>query len=303
MLELRQLRMVREIASSRSITKAASNLFLTQSAVSQQLKSLEEQLGVSLFSRENKTMVINAFGLKLLETESIVEAQLKRLDLDIRAMKQGFRYSLTFSTECYTSYYWISAFLNSLEQEVKSSLNIIVQSEYTRDPLPPLIAGHLDFAIVTTRQETPQLQYLTLFDDELVAICPERHWWKTKKTVAPKDFADEHFIEYNTDRKNLDAYRCFFNPAGKFPRVSTKIELTEAIIQMVKAGLGVAIMSKWVVLPILRDGGLRTLRLNKGGVYRRWYLCCRSGLPAEKKAMIQTLGSRLKKFLKAGFQH
>lgn len=181
-------------------------------------------------------------------------------------MKAGFKHSLTFSTECYTSYYWISTFLNSLDTATKSTFKLVVQSEFTRDPLPPLQAGQLDFAIVTSKEDSPHLEYITLFDDELVAICAERHWWRSKKDVSPSDLAEEHFIEYNTDKKNLDAYKCFFNPVRKFPRFSTRIELTEAIIQMVKADLGVSILSKWVVMPMMKDGGLRTLRLNKKGV-------------------------------------
>ncbi len=228
MIEIRDLHLVREIAREGILTKAARNMSLTQSAVSQRLKMIEEKMGLALFSRDRKVMSITPFGKKFLKTADIIDAQLKKLQWESTLAKKGYKETLTFSTECYTTYHWLSNFINALDESVKQRFEPVALSEYTRNPIPFVISGQLDFAVVTSTGE-PSLHYVKLFEDELVAICSVRHAWSSAKTLKAHDFINENFFEYNTDGKNLDAYKLFFDKAFTRPRWTTKIDLTEAM--------------------------------------------------------------------------
>ncbi len=300
MIEIRDLLMVREIADVGNLTKAAHNLSLTQSAVSQRLKMIESRLGLTLFSRDHKAMTLTPTGRKVLETTEIIEAQIKRLEWEINLSKKNYRETLTFSTECYTSYHWLSDFIGSLDESTRQRFEPIVLSHCTRNPIPSLLSGQLDFAVVTGKN-VPGLNYATLFDDELVAISSSKHRWRSLKELSPNDFAGENLFEYNTERKNLDAYKLFFDIESIYPKWTTKIELTEAIIQLVKADMGVAILSKWAILPYIKDHRLKFFRLTAKGVYRKWYLCYRLDLNKEKASLINSFAPKLRFFLKDSY--
>src|SRR5262245_50180696 len=106
-LETRHLKLIVAITEERSVTKAGERLCLTQSALSHQLRDIEEKLGTPLFTRVNKRMVLTPAGERLLRSARLVLDELQRTEAEIARLAAGDYGVLRISTECYTGYHWL----------------------------------------------------------------------------------------------------------------------------------------------------------------------------------------------------
>jgi LysR family transcriptional regulator for metE and metH len=112
-IEVRHLRLIQSIAEEGSVTNAGKRLYLSQSALSHQLRDVEEKLGVSLFTRLNKRMILTPAGERLLGAARKILDELKRVEEDIEHIALDREGSLRISTECYTCYHWLPSILKS----------------------------------------------------------------------------------------------------------------------------------------------------------------------------------------------
>src|SRR5262245_20245167 len=114
-MEIRHLRLIKSVVEEGSITKAISKLYLTQSALSHQLREAEEQLGTKIFHRINKKMVLTKAGEKLYETAKEVLIKLADIESHIKKLVHGEAGEIRISTECYTSYYWLPSLMREFQ--------------------------------------------------------------------------------------------------------------------------------------------------------------------------------------------
>jgi len=268
-LEIRHLKLIRAIAQEGSVTKAGTRLHLTQSALSHQLRDAEEKLGVPLFTRLNKRMILTPAGQRLLTSADTVLGEIKRAEEDIRQIALSGEGILRLSTQCYTCYHWLPSMLKLYQQKFPR-VEVQIMVEATRRPLDALLDGKLDLAIVHATPRNPRLVYKPLFEDELVAIMRPDHPFASRPFVKAQDFADEHLIVYAMPKEENMIFRKFLMPAGVTPRRVSQVQLTEAVIEMVKAGLGVSVMARWAVAPQIASGALAAVPLLSRGFHRQW---------------------------------
>jgi LysR family transcriptional regulator, regulator for metE and metH len=267
-LEIRHLRLVAAIAETGSVTRAGNCLHLTQSALSHQLRDAEEQLGAALFERKSRKMTLTAAGERLLQSARTVIAELESAQREIEKRGAATRGLIRLSTECYTVYHWLPARLKLFQQEFPSvEFQLVVEA--TDDPFQALLEGKLDLAVVCTRIRNRKIRYTPLFDDEMVVIVPPGHRLDGKKCVEPQDFADENLVIY-PPKEDSSLLNEFLVPAGVWPRRIQEVMLTEAIIEMVRGGLGVAVLARWAVAPQLASGAVLGLSLTPRGYHRTW---------------------------------
>lgn len=268
-LEIRHLKLIKAIAQEGSVTKAGSRLHLTQSALSHQLRDVEEKLDVALFTRLNKRMILTPAGERLLTSAETVLGELKRAEEDIRQIARRGEGILRLSTQCYTCYHWLPSMLRLFQQKFpRTEVQIMVEA--TRRPLEALLDGKLDLAIVSSPVRNSKLVYKPLFQDELVAIMKPEHPLASRPFLKAQDFADEHLIVYAMPKEENLIFQKFLTPAGISPRHVSQVQLTEAIIEMVRAGLGISVMARWAVAPQLASGALRAVPLTGKGLHRQW---------------------------------
>ena len=268
-LEIRHLKLIKAVAQEGSVTKAGRRLHLTQSALSHQLRDAEEKLGTPLFTRLNKRMILTPAGERLLSSADTVLGEIKRAEEDIRQIALSREGILRLSTQCYTCYHWLPSLLKLFQQKYpRTEVQIMVEA--TRRPIEALLDGKLDLAIVSSPVRNSKLAYKPLFQDELVAIIKPDHPLASRPFLRPQDFLDEHLIVYSMPREENMIFQKFLMPAGISPRRVSQVQLTEAIIEMVKAGLGISVMARWAVAPQLADGTLCAVRLTSKGVHRQW---------------------------------
>jgi LysR family transcriptional regulator for metE and metH len=150
-------------------------------------------------------------------------------------------------------------------------VEVQVVAEATRRPIEALLAGKIDVGIVSNVVPDDRIDFVPLFGDEVVLIMPPSHRLAMRSHVTAQDFVDEHLLVYTEPRIDNSIFRRVLDPAGVVPRRVSAIQLTEAIVEMVKAGLGVAALARWAVEPYVRAGSLVGVRVTPEGLHRTWH--------------------------------
>lgn len=285
--------MVAAVAASGSVTRAAEELHRTQSAVSHQLRTIEERLGTALFLRLGKRMVVTAAGERVLATARRILEDLRTTEEDVRRLGAHEAGVLRVCAQCNTGYHWLPPLLEIFRRrhpEIEVSLAV----ECTLRPVDALLEGKLDLAIVTQPIRHHHLRLRPLFEDEHAAIVAPDHRFANRPFVRPEDLATERLLLYSSSPDDSFTIQRILRPAGMVPQRVSFVMLTEAILEMVKAHLGISVMQTWAIEPALRAGDVRAIPITAGGIRRQWYAATlqAAGTVAHVDAFIDLLARR-----------
>jgi LysR family transcriptional regulator for metE and metH len=295
-LDLRHLRLVSAVAESGGQTRAARRLNLTQSALSHQLRELESRIGSPLFIRASRRMVLTPVGERILASARRVLHEVETLERDLTTeTTSGGAGVVRLATECYTCYHWLPGVVTAFRQEWPK-VDVRIVAEATADPIRALLDGALDLAIVAGDVDERRLGCTSLFEDEQVVVMAPGHPFAARDFITPEDLRNEHLILYTTHSSESSVLREVLRPAGVEPRQLTRVQLTEAIVELVKAGLGLSVLARWAIAPQLRDRSLVGVPLTAGGFHRRWWAVTRphETAPAYQQSLLDLLGRHLR---------
>ena len=252
-LELRHLETLMALAECGSLSKAAARLFLTQSALSHQLKALESHYGTALVEKNVRPLRFTAIGQRLLTLARTVLPAVADAGRDVARLAQGHAGPLRIAVQCHNCFDWLMPAMDayrSLWPEVE--LDII--SGFVIDPLPLLERGEAELAIIHDAHSPRQnVTFSPLFRYESVALMSPRHRLAAKPWLEAADFAAETLITYPVPDEMLDVMKHCLIPAGIDPKRRTA-ELTVAILQLVASGRGIAALPSWTVGNYLERG-------------------------------------------------
>ncbi len=270
-LGLQHLKLVRAIVREGGITRAAARLHLTQPALSHQLKDAEERLGTRLFLRQGRRLVPTAAGDRLVRAAEAMLIELGAAEDEIRGLGRGQEGLIRVSTECYTTYHWLPAALKDFELRFPAvAVEIVVEA--TRRPLAALLEGRLEVAIVSRPSRNRDVLCRKLFDDEMVVVVAPGHRLARERFIRPEEIARETLLLYAIPVEQSDLFQRVLIPAGISPARLVRVELTEAILELVRAGQGIAVLARWSVVPDLLAGRLVGRPLGPRGLRRSWYV-------------------------------
>ena len=276
MLELRHYQLVVAAAEEGTLVAAGRRLHLTPSALSHQLRQAEELLGTTLFQRRHRRLLLTAAGERFLDSARKVLAEIDRAEAGAR--RGEGEQLIRLSTGCYTVYGWLGRALVRFA-DTHPDVEVRVVLEATQRPLEALLDGSLDLALTSTEPSHPRLVDIPLFRDELVLVVPVGHRLAERGSVRPEDLATERLLTYDAPREELDVFGKFLWPGGVEPLRTQRVPLTEAMVELVAAGVGVTALATWALKP--NDAKVRTLKLGPRGVQRVWravHLRTRAGL-------------------------
>jgi len=288
-LEIRDFRLVVAITELGTLTRAGHQLNLTQSALSHQLADLERRLGASLFERSGRRMIPNRLGSRLASHGKELLQRLGDVERDVFDAASRREAVLRIATECYTCYHWLPPVLHEFRQ-LHPTVEVEVVPSATARPLAALIAGKLDLSIVSTVSRDRRIAFTPLFEDELLLITATDHRLAGRRSVDPAELRRERVLLYSKPDES-SVYRRVLAPAGVSPRQVTPIQLTEAMIELVRSSMGVGILARWAVQRELDAGGLHAASLGPDGVRRRWRAATRAAgtTPAYLSAFVEYL--------------
>lgn len=269
MLERRHLALMDAIADTGTVTAAAARLHLTQSALSHQLRDAESRLGARLFDRVGRRMRLTPAGERLLGAARPILENLAKTEREIQRDAAGRIGPLRLTTQCHTVYHWLPSRLR-IFQRTHPDVDVQVVAGATDEPVPWLLDGRIDLAIVSRMERDARLVMRSLWSDELVVVMHPRHPMARRPWIDARDFADQHLFVYSLPPESNQVFREILIPAGVTPRRVSHIQLTEALIEMVKADMGVTVLQRWSVAPQLERGELVARPLTRAGRLRRW---------------------------------
>ncbi len=275
-LEVRHLLMLQAITETGSVTRAAERLAVTQSALTHRIREAERRLGVALFKRVGRRVFLTPAGERLQGTAVRVIDELQRAEDELRVPSGQAREVVRLGQGTYSRFHWLPELVNVLAR-TEPDLEIDLVARATHQPLVALQEGAADAVIVQgERRETGRFRWLRLQPDQLVAIMAPTHALAHKPYLVAEDFADERYITYSLTPEPGFEWQQVMRPANVRPRRLSLVQVPEAIIDLVRAGFGVSVLSSWFVEPEVEDGTLVAKPVTRDGITLNWWLAIRA---------------------------
>lgn len=275
MVEVRHLKTLTALRDAGSLVEAAERVHLTQSALSHQIKDLEERLNCSLFIRKTKPITFTSAGKRMLALADELLPMIRNAERDIARLAGGETGRLNICIECHSCFDWLMPTIDHFRQnwpEVEMDLS----TGFSFLPLPALIRGDLDLVVTSDPDPRPGITYLPLFSYESVLVMSKQHPLTRKKQIHPDDLREETLITYPIDHGRLDVFTRFFDPAGKEPAHTRTSELTVMILQLVASGRGVSALPNWAIHEYLEKDYIASRPLGEKGLWCTLYAAVRT---------------------------
>lgn len=273
-LEFRHLRTIRAVHEMGGLARAAEVLNITQSALSHQIKGLEEQIGVELFARRAKPMRLSAAGQRLLRLAERILPEIEHLEEEFRALKSGRTGRLHIAIECHACFEWLLPVLEQF-RHAWPAVDVDIRPGLAFAALPALDREEIDLVVTSDPEQIPGVSFVPLFDYEPVFVAAAQHPLAAKPFVEAGDFRDETLITYPVERARLDIFKLLLTPAGVEPRAIRQVELTAVILLLVASNRGVAVLPDWVLRGLRLHSDYVTRPVTAAGLTRRLFAAVR----------------------------
>jgi LysR family transcriptional regulator for metE and metH len=268
-LELRHLQTLLALVETGTLSRAAARLYLTQSAISHQIKQLEEHYGVSLFERKSQPLRLSPAGQRLHTLAETVTKLVGEAERDIARIAQGEAGQLRIAVECHTCFDWLMPAMDQF-REHWPEIELDLVSGFHTDPLALLLENRAELVVVSEPQPRKGVVFHPLFSFEIVGLVSRQHAFASKAFLKPEDFAEETLISYPVPEDMLDIVRKVLKPVGIEPKRRTA-ELTVAILQLVASRRGIAALPNWTVQSYLERDYVLGKPIGKKGLWSALY--------------------------------
>ena len=245
-IDLKHLRTLRILSEAGNLTTTAERLHLTQSALSHQLKSLEEQLGLRLFVRKSRPLRFTEAGRKILDAADEILPRLQGLERELARLAAGQSGRLHIALECHSCFDWLMPVLGDYHP-AWPGIEVDLSLAFTFAPLPALLRGDVDMVITSDPQDRDAVAYTPLFDYQMLLVMARNHPLSGHDHIRPQDLASETLITYPVEPLRLDVFRRFLTPAGIMPAQTRTSELTALMLQLAASGRGVCVLPSWAL--------------------------------------------------------
>ncbi len=274
-IEFRHLRTIRAIHQAGGLARAAELLNMTQSALSHQVKGLEEQAGVELFVRRSKPLKLSAAGQKMLRAAEEILPRVNALEEEFAGLRLGNAGRLHIAIECHACFDWLFPVLEQFRR-AWPEVDVDIRPGLAFDALPALRREEVDLVVSSDPEDLPGVDFLPLFDYEPVFVAARQHPLADKPFVEAGDFRDQTLITYPVERTRLDVFTQLLTPAKVEPRAIRQVELTAVILLLVASNRGVAVLPDWVLREVRYHADYVTKPLTETGLTRRLFAAVRT---------------------------
>lgn len=299
MMETKQLQIFKTIVEVGSFTGAGEQLGISQSAISQHVRALEEELGVPLLVRLGRTTRMTPAGEALLTCARQVLDKLDETRRFLEEHTRGRAGVVRIGTPEPPCNYLMPEVLVELKRRFPK-IDARVVSGHTATTLGRLAGGELDVALLPLPVDVEKLRVVEVGRDELVAVVPPDHAWASLPFVTPRDFEREPLLVYDRASQITDLTLGFLLDHGVFPRIAVEVDHLEALKDLAQRRLGVAVVPSWSARRELASGALVAVRLGATGVGRAWGVIHADlqPYPATLRALVALLADSLPSLLR-----
>lgn len=274
-IEFRHLRTIKAIHDCGGLARAAEQLNITQSALSHQIKGLEDQAGVELFVRRSKPLKLSAAGMRLLRLAERILPQIEAAQAEFASLRGGQSGRLHIAIECHACFEWLLPVLEAFRRSWPD-VDVDIRPGLAFDAMPALMKEEVDLVISSDPEDLPGVEFVELFEYSPVFVAAAQHPLAARPWIEAEDFRGETLITYPVERARLDVFSQLLIPAGVEPAAIRQVELTAVILLLVASNRGVSVLPDWVVREVKYSSDYVTRPLTKDGITRRLYAAVRS---------------------------
>lgn len=278
-LSIRQLQYVVAVADELGFHRAAERCHVSQPTLSAQVAQIEEVLGVTLFERDKRRVLVTAQGEEIVARARKVLLDVDELIATADRHKDKFAATLRIGVIPTVAPYLLPEIMPAIADEYPK-LKLVFREEKTEDVMKGLREGRLDAGLLAIVPGLDDVATAPIFDDPFVVALPKRHPLAKKKTVKLEDLADEPVLL-------LDEGHCLRDQALD---LCTKVGAEESglratslatLVQMVSSGNGVTLLPRLAVDVENRRGQLEIRPVAGSSPSRKLALVWRRGSPLD----------------------
>jgi DNA-binding transcriptional LysR family regulator len=266
-MHLESMRIFRDLIETGNFSKAAELNYLTQSAVSQQLKHLERSVGRPLLDRGSRQLKLTTEGRIFYRTAKRIVAAYEdttaRIQSSAPQSEQRLRIAAIYSVGTYVLQRYLKDFIRRYP-EVKVEVDYQKASRICDD----ILRGRADLSIMAYPVKRRDLRTIPLAEEELVLILPKRHPLARRETASLGDLSGQDFIAFDRGAPTRKALDKIMREARVRPKVRMELDNIETIKSAVSSGMGVSIVPEATVAAEAKNGGLCVRRFTNQKLFR-----------------------------------
>ena len=288
-MQVESFKVFRDLVESRSFSKAASLNFITQSAVSQQIRAMEERFRVPLIERSNKRFGLTREGQLLYEASKEIVFQFDSLQHQLSEMRNVVSGTIRLSTVYSIGLHELPAYLKKFLREFPG-VNVHVEYRRSNQVYDEVTEGTSDLGLVAFPVHKKTLKVEPFRKDRLVLICiPSHELAQGGGKISVEKLRKEKFIGFEPDIPTRKAVDKIFREAGLEVNPVMEFDNIETVKRAVEIGAGVSIVPSATVEQEVRDGTLATVEFEGPPYYRPLGIIYKAG---------RVLSPAMKRFLK-----
>lgn len=271
MIERYHLAIIQSVVTTGTVTEAANELHLSQSALSHAIKKLEQQIGMKVWEKQGRTLRLTQAGKMLLSLANRVNPQFEQAERLLQQIAKGRRGVLRIGMECHPCYQWllkvVEPFLTrwpDVEMDVKQAFQF--------GGMGALRGYDIDMLVTPDPLFKAGVEFIPVFDYEHRLVVSQHHHLANNAFVTPQDLVQETLITYPVEPERLDVFSRFLTPAGCTVKKHKIIETTEIMLQMVAAQRGVAALPGWLIEEYSTKMPITGIKFGKEGIHKQIFL-------------------------------
>jgi LysR family transcriptional regulator for metE and metH len=273
-MELIHFRILLALKRRGTLNAASESLHLTQSALSHQMKNLEQRLGIVLWRKQGRTLVLTQAGNYLSDVAESVIATVDSAEQHLNLLAAGKTGKLIIGIDCHACYEWFRTILQPYLQ-AWPDLAIEVTSRYRFNSFEAIQQYKLDAVLTSDPVFNGVLHYQPLFDFELVLIVARQHRLAGSQFIEPSELQQETILTYPVERERLDMFRKVLQPAGIEPLAHVTVEETDIMLQLAASQRGVCLLPEWLLADKAKNPDVVSLRFKDLPLTKTMYLATR----------------------------
>jgi LysR family transcriptional regulator for metE and metH len=281
MFEIKHLKTLTTLANTGNIRKAAEVLFSSQSALSHQIKDLENRLNTPLFIRNTSPVEFTQAGKVLLNLGEEILPKIKAANNRLKAPVL-IPSSLKIAIACHACFQWLLPVTSHFSQQNTDVELEFIDDSFDVNPHKKGNDGKADIFFTDEKFAQDDFIYQEIGQFEVIAVLPTKtlvnnYFPETKQDqqscpyLLPEDFSQFTLLTYPLPAEQLDIFKLFLTPAKCTPKKVKQVNNSHVMLQMVSANMGVATLPDWLVSSATQQSLFHSMRLGQSGIHKKLY--------------------------------
>jgi LysR family transcriptional regulator for metE and metH len=288
MFEIKHLKTLVTLSNTGNIRKAADALFVSQSALSHQLKDLEQRLNTTLFIRNTSPVQFTNKGEVLLKLADDILPKINSVFSELKANDNTITH-LNLAIACHACFQWLLPVTEQFSQQYPEiKIDFVEQTFFehnTSDTIHNKATNNIDILFIDEKNDHDHYIYHALGTYEVVAVLAKENNAIPKPFLSAADISEHVLLTYPVKIEELDIFKLFLNKdtgnkhlkstqtvKGQYkPKQIKQVANSHMILQMVAANMGISVLPTWLVNSLSQQSLVQTKRIGEAGIYKTLY--------------------------------